>query len=118
VVSVDPNAPKSVHFCDYPMARLELIDLELETTTALAQDLVSLGRKVREDHKLKVRQPLAKLTVVHRDPVVRARAESLADLIKDELNVKEVVTAADESAFTTVTVKPNFKTLGKRCGKK
>ncbi len=118
VVTVDPRAPKSVHFCDYPLARLQLIDLELETTTALAQDLVSLGRKVREDHKLKVRQPLAKLTVVHRDPVVRASAESLADLIKDELNVKEVVTAADESAFTTVTVKPNFKTLGKRCGKK
>src|SRR5690606_3374423 len=82
------------------------------------RSVVALGRKLREDHRIKVRQPLAKLTVVHRDPTLRAHVTSAHELIEDELNVKRVDVEADESAFTSVSVKPNFKTLGKRCGSK
>ncbi len=118
VVAVDPSAPKSVHFSDYPTVKPELIDTEIEARATLARQVVVLGRKLREDHKLKVRQPLAKLTVVHRDPAVRARIEAAAALVQDELNVKLAETAADEHTFADVSVKPNFATLGKRAGKK
>jgi isoleucyl-tRNA synthetase len=56
--------------------------------------------------------------VVHRDANVREDVLAAAELIAEELNVKKVSVEADESAFATVTVKPNFKTLGKRCGPK
>jgi isoleucyl-tRNA synthetase len=118
VVPVDKAAPLSVHFCDYPQADESLINPELEKIATLTRSVVSLGRKIREDQRLKVRQPLATLTIIHRDPVVRELVLRSAQLIREELNVKDVATSADESLFTTVSVKPNFKTLGKRCGKK
>jgi isoleucyl-tRNA synthetase len=65
-----------------------------------------------------VRQPLSKLTVVHRDAAVRDAVVASAALIAEEINVKAVDATADESAFASVTVRPNFKTLGKRCGSK
>src|SRR5690606_7436303 len=73
VVPLDADAPKSVHFCDYPKATAPLIDVELEERMALAREVVVLGRKLREDHKVKVRQPLLALTIVHRDETVRER---------------------------------------------
>lgn len=115
---VDHAAPASVHWCDYPQARTELIDEALEARMATVRAVAALGRRVREDHRIKVRQPLRELTVVHRDAAVRTNVEAAAPLIADELNVKSVATSADEGAFATVTVKPNFKTLGKRCGPK
>src|SRR5690606_3947467 len=111
VVTVDPDAPKSVHFCDYPQANTALIDAALEARMETAREVVVLGRKLREDHKVKVRQPLQTLTVVHRSDELRRQATQMAPLIADELNVKTVETEADESRFTSVTVKPNFKTL-------
>jgi len=83
-----------------------------------ARDVVALGRKLREEHRIRVRQPLRQLTVVHRDPVTREQALASAALVEDELNVKAVRTESDESSFATLTVKPNFKALGKRCGPK
>jgi isoleucyl-tRNA synthetase len=82
----------------------------------LTRRVVNLGRKLREDHKLKVRQPLARLSVVHRDAELRHRVLLLAPLIQAELNVKEVVALADESAFTSISVKPNFATLKRKAG--
>jgi isoleucyl-tRNA synthetase len=118
VPPVDPAAPGSVHFSDYPRADAALIDAALEDRMSVARAVVTLGRKVREEHKVKVRQPLRTLTVVHRDARVREAVLGSAALIMDEINVKEVVVLADESAFASVSVKPNFKTLGKRCGPK
>ncbi|HVW28595.1 MAG TPA: isoleucine--tRNA ligase [Polyangiaceae bacterium] len=115
---VDPGAPESVHFTDYPQADEGLIDGALEARMAIARDVVALARKVREEHKIKVRQPLRKLTVVHRDAAVRDAVLASALLVEDEINVKSVEVNADESSFATVTVKPNFKTLGKRLGPK
>ncbi len=115
---VDDDAPASVHFCDYPSARHELIDLPLEDLNDLARQVVSLGRKIREEENIKVRQPLLSLTLIHRDEAVRKRAEQAAQLICEEINVKTVLTSADEKQFTDLKILPNFKTLGKRCGKK
>ena len=115
---VDGSAPASVHWCDYPRVDADQIDAALERRMATVRALATLGRRVREDHKIKVRQPLRGLTVVHRDAGVRADVLAAAALIADELNVKDVAVEADESAFATVAVKPNFKTLGKRCGPK
>jgi isoleucyl-tRNA synthetase len=118
VVPVDPDAPASVHFCDFPKEDPTLIDVELEARGTVARSVVSLARKLRDDHKLKVRQPLASLTVVHRDKCVRDRVLTMKDVIENELNVKRVAVEADESRFIELSIKPNFKTLGKRCGKK
>ena len=115
---VDEAAPVSIHWCDYPRAEAALIDEDLERRMATVRAISTLGRRVREDHKIKVRQPLRGLTVVHRDAGVRADVEASASLIADELNVKRIAVEADESAFASVKVKPNFKTLGKRCGPK
>lgn len=115
---VDPAAPASVHFCDYPNAKSVLVDAELERRMGVARSVVALARKLREDHKIKVRQPLRALTVIHRDPSLRNDVLASAALIADEVNVKVVSVEADEGAFTSVTVKPNHKTLGKRCGSK
>jgi isoleucyl-tRNA synthetase len=115
---VAADAPESVHFCDYPSVEASLIEPELESRMVIARTVAALGRKLREDHRIRVRQPLPGLTVVHRDPAVRAQVLGSLDLVRDELNVKTVQVEGDESAFAEVIVKPNFKTLGKRCGPK
>ena len=115
---VDPDAPESVHWCDYPETVASSIDEGLERRMATVRGVAALGRRVREDHRIKVRQPLRTLTVVHRNARVRNDVVAAAELIADELNVKNVAVEANESAFATVAVKPNFKTLGKRCGPK
>lgn len=112
------DQPESVHFCDFPQVNPEHIDLALEAQMESTRQVVTLARKLREDHKIKVRQPLARLTIAHRDVKVLEQLQIQKELILDELNVKELVTLSDESSFTTVTVKPNFKTLGKRAGPK
>jgi isoleucyl-tRNA synthetase len=118
VLPLDPAAPASVHFCDYPQADTSLIDAKLEERMSVVRDVVALARKVREDHKVKVRQPLSKLTVVHRDARVREAVMASSALIAEEINVKAVAVSADEHEFADISVKPNFKTLGKRCGPK
>jgi isoleucyl-tRNA synthetase len=115
---VDAGAPASIHFADYPSADDQLIDAALEARMRVARDVVALGRKLREEHRIRVRQPLQRLTVVHRDPELRAMALASRALITDELNLKDLAAEADESSFTSITVKPNFKTLAKRCGPK
>ncbi|MEO8182546.1 MAG: isoleucine--tRNA ligase [Deltaproteobacteria bacterium] len=115
---VEPNAPASVHFCDYPAPVPSAIDSALEARMQVARDVVALGRKLREEQRLRVRQPLRKLTVVHRDAKLRDLALVSQALIQDELNIKSIGAEADESSFTSLSVKPNFKTLGKRCGPK
>jgi len=118
VVVVDAAAPKSVHWCDYPQPVAALIDAGLEERMAVARRVVGLALKLRNDQKLKVRQPLARLTVISRDAGVRAAAEAAAALIADELNVKAVSTDADEQRFCAVSVKPNFQVLRARAGAK
>ena len=118
VRAVDAAAPASVHWCDYPQADARLVDRELEARMAVVRRVVSLGLKLRNDQRLRVRQPLAGLTVVSRDPAVRSAVAASQALVADELNVKRVLESADEGAFASISVKPNFAELRKRCGPK
>jgi isoleucyl-tRNA synthetase len=118
VVSVDAKAPASVHFCDFPQPDTARIDVPLEKRMAMVRSIVGLARKLREDQKLKVRQPLASLTVVSRDPEVTLAARSAAALIADELNVKKVETSSNEASYCTWQIKPNFAALRERAATK
>jgi isoleucyl-tRNA synthetase len=118
VRAVDPEAPRSLHFCDYPQVDATQIDSELEARMAIVRSIVGLSRKLRDDLKIKTRQPLAVLTVASRDPAVTAAAKATFALIADEINVKKVATSADETAFCTFNIKPNFQTLRERAASK
>lgn len=104
--------PESVHLCDFPTANAAARDLDLEKRMADVQAAVELGRRLRADNDLKVRQPLACLKLAGGD------VKGLDELIEDELNVKKVEFIADETELCDVTFKANFKTLGKKCGPK
>jgi isoleucyl-tRNA synthetase len=118
VLAVDRTAAASVHFVDFPQARPELIDPTLEKRMTIVRTIVSLGRRLREEKKLKVRQPLATFTVVSRDAAVREAALAGAALVGEQLNVKLVDTSADEAAFCSIGVKPNFAVLKERAAPK
>ncbi len=104
--------PESVHLCDFPTANAAARDLELERRMADVQAVVELGRRLRADNDLKVRQPLSSLKLAGGD------VKGLEALIEDELNVKKVEFIADETQLCNVSFKANFKTLGKKCGPK
>ncbi len=109
--------PESVHLCDYPTADLTRIDRGLLEEMAMVRDIVSLGLRVRNDHKLKVRQPLAEASVVVANEGLRARVAAYAGLIADELNVKEVRFLESADEFVHYKAKPNFRRMGARVGK-
>ncbi len=109
-------APDSVHHTEYPEANEARIDEELETSMAHVRAIVNLGRGLRKRSDLKVRQPLASLTIVTRDEVVAAAATEHRSLIAEELNVRRVAVDADEGRFVTLSAKANFKSLGPRFG--
>ena len=106
------DVPESVHLCDFPTANAAARDLDLERRMADVQAVVELGRRLRADNDLKVRQPLSVLKVAGGD------VKGLESLIEDELNVKAVQFVADETELCDVSYKANFKTLGKKCGPK
>jgi isoleucyl-tRNA synthetase len=102
--------PESVHLCDFPVPNAAARDLPLETRMAAVQRAVELGRRLRADHDLKVRQPLSAMKLAGGD------VEGLTALIEEELNVKTVDFVSDETQLCDVSYKANFKTLGKKCG--
>ena len=113
VCSVDSEAPKSVHLCDFPSYDEGLIDKELESKMEEAIKIVVLGRAARNNANIKNRQPIGKMYVKAADKL----DEMLTDVIKDELNIKNVEFCDDVSAFTSYSFKPQLKTLGRRFGK-
>jgi isoleucyl-tRNA synthetase len=108
---------ESIHLCDYPLVQPERIDTALEADVAVVRQVVSMGRALREKHKLKTRQPLRRVTVVHHDPAVIAALERHAELVEDELNVKQLVVRPDDESLCELKFKANFQRLGKRLGK-
>ena len=103
---------ESVHLCEFPTANAAARDLALEKRMAAVQTVVELGRRLRADNDLKVRQPLSAIRVAGAD------VKGLEDLIMDELNVKKVEYVSDETELCDVSYKANFKTLGRKCGSK
>jgi isoleucyl-tRNA synthetase len=110
------DMPASVHLCDFPEADATARDPGLEHRMARVQTVVTLGRQLRTEHDLKVRQPLQRLHVVSSNPdVLRELAEG-ESLITDELNIKEVAYGSDERALAHLQFKADFRRLGPRAG--
>lgn len=112
----DPGAVRSVHHRDYPVANTSIIDPELEASMAAVRDIVSIGRNLRKQQGHRVRQPLAVLTVLTRDAAIADAVARHANIIVDELNVKDVRTSEDESEHVTLGAKANFRKLGPELG--
>lgn len=106
---------ESVHLDYYPEANESLIDPELEERMDLVRDIVKLGRASRETVKIKVRQPLNGVLV---DGKYEDKIKDLVPLIKEELNVKEVIFEKDLSKFMDYSLKPNYKLAGPQLGPK
>ncbi len=111
------NLPDSVHLCDWPTPNSQLLDDQLNRRMAAAQAVVRLGHKLREDAALRVRQPLAELRFACSTPETAAAVESLADVIREELNIHAVIRQQNLDDLVSYSYKPNLKTLGPRYGK-
>ncbi|MGZ5273994.1 MAG: DUF5915 domain-containing protein, partial [Kaistella sp.] len=110
---------ESVHLTDFPQADERLIDQDLVEKTHLAQQVTSMVFSLRKKENIKVRQPLQKVMIPVLDAKTEAQILAVSELIKQEVNVKELVLInADEASHLIVKqIKPNFKTLGSRLGK-
>lgn len=113
------NTAESVHVADFPKADLSLIDTALEDRMQMAQQISSMILALRRKAEKKVRQPLMKAVVPSYDEYSYQQLQLVAEIIKAEVNVKELeVLAADADMANLVKkIKPNFKTLGKKYGK-
>jgi isoleucyl-tRNA synthetase len=113
------RVPESVHLTDYPTGDAALVDADLVRRMALVRDVASLGRAARAAERLKVRQPLAKVEVIlaAASPADEAWLESHADLVCDELNVKQFEICREPDRYITRSVLPDLKKLGPRLGK-
>ena len=110
------SMPESVHLCDYPEAETWRRDAVLEKQMTATRTAVSLGRFIRTQKNLKVRQALAKAMIVSDDEETRNLIRETSDIIAEELNVKEIVLSANEEELVTFSAKANFKVMGKKLG--
>ncbi|QXM05514.1 isoleucine--tRNA ligase [Crassaminicella indica] len=106
---------ESVHLAYYPEVDEALIDKKVEERMDLVRDLVGLGRAAREKSKIKVRQPVKEIMI---DGKYESLISDLVPLIKEELNVKEVVFEKELNQFMNFSLKPNFKVAGPIFGSK
>jgi isoleucyl-tRNA synthetase len=108
----------SIHHVDFPVANEEAIDELLEERMQLAQDASSLVLSLRKKVNIKVRQPLQKVLIPVLNPRMKEQLTQVEDLIRAEVNVKEIEYLAADNSFIRKKVKPNFVALGKRLGAK
>ena len=106
----------SIHHADFPKANLEAIDNDLEQRMELAQEICSLILSLRKKVNIKVRQPLQKVFIPALDDRMHTQIAAIEDIIKSEVNVKEVVILHSNNDIIKRKAKANFKTLGKRLG--
>ena len=107
----------SVHLAQFPVSVENFVDKSLESKMLKAQTVSSLVLSLRKKEMIKVRQPLQKVMIPVLDANQRAEIEAVSDLIKAEVNVKEIELLDDASGILVKQIKPNFKTLGPRFGK-
>ncbi|WP_144283350.1 isoleucine--tRNA ligase [Chryseobacterium echinoideorum] len=117
VTGKDSN--ESVHLTDFPVVNESLIDQDLVEKTHLAQNITSMVFSLRKKENVKVRQPLQKVLIPVLDSKTEEQILAVAELIKQEVNVKELqlINAEEASHLIVKQIKPNFKTLGSRLGK-
>jgi len=112
------NSAESVHLESWPEPDSQRSDPELERAMAAIQRIVRLGHAARNTHGLKVRQPLASVTLVTTDPTLQQEILPHIDVVEEELNVKSVEWARDRSAFVHHEVRPDYPKCGPRFGKR
>jgi isoleucyl-tRNA synthetase len=121
VASWDKSAPESVHLCEYPQPNdppwSGCVEPETLALTDLAQRVVRLGHRLRETADRRVRQPLREVRVIHADESARQRAGIMQDVIRDELNVKELSFSESASDLVTLKYRANPASLGKKHGR-
>ena len=112
VTNLDKKAPESIHLCTWPESETSKIDKKLEEEMDLAYTIVKLGRSARNSVNIKNRQPLSEMLIS-----VKTLPEYYSDIVKEELNVKQVVLGADMKEYVSFEIKPNLPVLGKTYGK-
>ncbi len=115
-VNSDKNT-ESVHLTIYPLHDEKFIDKVLEHKMQKAQLIASMTLSLRQREKIKVRQPLQRIMIPIHNDAERKEIEAVQDLIKSEVNVKEIQLLDDASGILVKKIKPNFKALGPRFGK-
>ena len=111
------ETPESVHLADFPVYNEADVDEELEHRMDVAQRLTSLVLSLRKKANIKVRQPLAKMLVPAVDDHAAAIIEAVAEIVKTEVNVKELQVVAPDNEVFVKRVDPDFKKLGPKFGK-
>ena len=112
VVGLDKNAPESVHLCSFPSADRSLVNSKLEEEMKIAYKMVNLGRNARNSVNIKNRQPLSKMLVS-----ASTLPAYYEEMVKDDLNIKEIELGADLSNYASYEIKPNLPVIGKQYGK-
>ena len=112
-----PDDPQSIHLAEYPIPRQERRDRELEFKMAAVQRAVSAGRALRSLHNIKIRQPLKTVELVTRNADEKKALLEMEDIIREELNVKNVIFRDNEEDLVEYEAKANFRVMGKELGK-
>ena len=110
------TVPSSVHLTTWPKADEAAVNPKLEQSMALAQQVCSLVLSLRKKEKIKVRQPLQKILFPADKPEVKEAVQHMSELICSEVNVKEIEFVSANHPSLVKSIKPNFKTLGKKLG--
>jgi isoleucyl-tRNA synthetase len=109
---------ESIHHADFPVANEKVIDTSLEERMQLAQDASSLVLSLRKKQNIKVRQPLQKVLIPILNATMKEQLKKVEDLLKAEVNVKEIDYLNSDNTFISKKIKPNFVALGKKLGPK
>ena len=115
--ATNKNNLESIHLSNFPESVDKFVDKSLESRMLKAQTVSSLVLSLRKKESLKVRQPLQKVMIPILDAQFQSEIEAVADLIKAEVNVKEIDFIGEDSGILVKQIKPNFKALGPRFGK-
>ncbi len=113
VRSINPDAPESIHLCDFPSVNEAHIDKALEAHMDEVLKIVVMGRACRNSANIKNRQPIGNMFVKAPETL----SEYFVEIIEDELNVKKVNFTEDVSSYTSYTFKPQLRTVGPKYGK-
>ena len=112
ILSLNKDVPESIHLCKWPEYNLSLVDNDLEINMEECYKIVKLGRSARNAANIKNRQPLSEMLIS-----AKTLPEYYGDIIKSELNIKNIVFNADLSKYVNFNIKPNLPVLGKKYGR-
>lgn len=107
----------SVHLTDFPVAKEEIIDKDLEERMQLAQQISSMVLSLRKKSNIRVRQPLSKIMIPVLNEKFSAQVQTIEDLILSEVNIKSIEYLSEDADVLVKKIKPNFKALGPKYGK-